>query len=216
MADENRWTEAVRMLSEQTEKGEVSWQQGLFPPDIRPYVTVSGDGIYSTVINGRKLIVYEYTYQNWIDSGNSTDETEVAIEFVDGEGKLQYQWPKLPFRLQLLDAIRYRVSGAYQFLDSFVPQPRKNERASYIGSWEVGVSTSIETFLAVLNPDGTAQRTMRGARVSGKWDFKDQGAYIEWADGWRDEIKPAPHGFFKKSFHNGQFREVSTARQIRS
>jgi hypothetical protein len=126
MPDENRWTEAVKKLAEQTENGQVAWQQGIYSPTIRMNVNVIGDGIYSTAVNGRLLIAYEYTYRNYTNVDEWTDESEVAIEFVDAEGKLQYQWPKVPFRLQLLDAIRYRVSGAHLFLDSFVPPAKKS------------------------------------------------------------------------------------------
>ncbi len=127
MPNEQEWTRVQKELVRQTEAGELFWDSKYFPPSIRKNVT--GDVIYSAAINGRMVIVYEYTYAVYDESGStlhdesgSTYEKDVSIEFVDNKGNLQWQWPQLPYRRQLLDAIQYRLSGAYDFLKSFLPR----------------------------------------------------------------------------------------------
>jgi hypothetical protein len=95
------------------------WSTNQFLPSIRKNVV--GDVIYSAAVNGRMVVVYEYSYTAY-DVDGPTEENDVAIEFVDNMGNLQWQWPKLPYRWQLLDAIRYTLCGANDFLKTFLPQ----------------------------------------------------------------------------------------------
>ena len=117
MPNEKDWTEAQKKLVTQTEKGEIVW---VVVPGLVRENDILGDA-YGAHVANRFLAVYEYTYRVYTDEHTWTEETDVATEFVDEHGKLQWQWPKLPFRQQLLDAIRYRLSGAHEFLDAFLP-----------------------------------------------------------------------------------------------
>lgn len=99
----NSWDEAARRLEEKTRNGEVAWRKadGVHRDDATGV-------IYETSINGKRLIIWEYRIQ--------FSETEVGIEFVDHEGKVEWTWPEVSNRWVLLDSIRYQLVGAEQFL----------------------------------------------------------------------------------------------------
>lgn len=118
MPNEEKWTEVITKLTEQTEAGQVNWQQGSpFGPVVRENDIRD---VYSAPVQGRWVLVYEYTYRSYSDEDVWTLENEVSIEFIDTEGKLQWKWPKLAGRWQLIEAIRYRISGAHEFLQGFL------------------------------------------------------------------------------------------------
>ena len=119
MPDETKWTDALAKLIKKTEAGEVKWGPSPLPALIREDAV--GGVIYFTAIQGRGLIVYEYTYKSYsVDVDSWIDDREVSIEFVDTAGNLQWRWPKLDQRSQLLDAIRYQLAGANEFLERFL------------------------------------------------------------------------------------------------
>lgn len=118
MSDGEKWDRALRKLIALTRDGSLIWNPNSVPRDSRD--EVQGEGIYATVLQERHLIVYEYRFRNYTDEDTWTWDTEVAVEFVDGEGNLQWPWPALPGRFQLLDAIRYQAAGAGEFLEEFL------------------------------------------------------------------------------------------------
>ena len=103
MDKKDNWDEAARRLEEKTRNGEVEWKKAQLV--FRDGVV--GD-IYETSINGKRLIIWEYRIQY--------SETEVGIEFVDHEGKVEWTWPEVSSRWTLLDSIRYQLVGGEQFL----------------------------------------------------------------------------------------------------
>jgi hypothetical protein len=120
---EPNWTGAVDKLLDLTAAGKVKWDCGFFETKMRDDVN---GWIYSTYLNGRHIIVYEYAYKCFTDEDTWHWDTEVAIEFVDGDGRLEWQWPVTPSRFQLLDAVRRSAHGAEEFLEDFLEDPRPN------------------------------------------------------------------------------------------
>lgn len=120
MVDTKQWAEVVKRLAKRTEEGTERWDTSLFSKDLRE--DVLGDGIYSATVQGRYLMVYEYQYKSYSDEDHYEWEREVAIEFVDTKGCLQWAWSRTPYNDQLLDAIRYQLAYADQFLKDFLAE----------------------------------------------------------------------------------------------
>jgi len=129
MPTESEWEQATQRLIDLTESGQLKWEVNAHIKSQRE--NVEGD-VYLANVQGRFIAVYEYKYQYYDEessSGTSGWEmrNEVAIEFVDAIGVLQYRWPAVPGRWRLLDAIRCLVSGAQAFLKTFLTQPAGKE-----------------------------------------------------------------------------------------
>jgi hypothetical protein len=112
------WTDALEKIIILTKSGNLNWSKNQFLTSIRENDSV--DIIYSTSVMNHIIIVYEYRYKKYSDEDNWDWDNEVAIEFVDLEGNLEWQWPTMPNRFNLIDAIRYNISGAGNFLRDFL------------------------------------------------------------------------------------------------
>lgn len=120
MRDADQWNTAAQRLTILTERGSLKWIDNLWPLEIREAVV--GDAVYGATFKNKFLMVYEYSYRAYSDEDNFEWAKDVAIEFVDHQGNLQWQWPKVPYRIRLLDAIRCKVSGATDFLESLLAE----------------------------------------------------------------------------------------------
>jgi hypothetical protein len=118
-ADEVNWDAAIDKLAELTERGDLEWDT---------VVNFHGRGeevavppVFEANVKGRKVRVYEYQYKHYTDADEWDWATELAIEFVDENGNLEYPWKgRLGSRLRLLDAIRYRTAQVGDFLEEFL------------------------------------------------------------------------------------------------
>jgi len=126
MPTENEWEQAVHRLIMLTQSGELKWQ--IHPQTKSQRENVEGE-VYVANVHGRSIAVYEYRFQYYDEepgtgsSGGWDTRSEVAIEFVDSSGVLQYRWPATPGRRPLLDAIQCAVSDADHFLKQLLGQP---------------------------------------------------------------------------------------------
>lgn len=108
--DATRWDEAVVRLIELTNGGQLTWQRS----NVGRENTVGG--VYLTEHNNKRIIVYEYRYRYYRDEDDWTWLEDVAIEFVDSDGNSEWRWPAVTLRHELLDRVRYTISGAEDFL----------------------------------------------------------------------------------------------------
>src|SRR5436190_1140715 len=108
MSNEPNWDAAVGKLRQMTEDGTIEWVADSRVEGVREEVVAPG---YHAEVSGRNVIVYEYRHKTYIYEDRYEWENEVAIEFVSGTLQLQYAWPEVGGRWQLLDAIRFQVSG---------------------------------------------------------------------------------------------------------
>jgi hypothetical protein len=113
MVDDAKWNSVVERLITLTEQGVLEWTEN----DSSLRENVLGR-IYYTSFKDRNILVYEYNYKAYTDEDIWHWDNEVAIEFVDEQAKLQWQWPKSPLRFRLLEAIRYKMIKADSFLDA--------------------------------------------------------------------------------------------------
>lgn len=112
----SKWSEVVAKLITQTQDGTCLW--GQYPLAQRENLV--GE-VYVASVDGKGIAVYEYRYQNYISDFDSYAWTnDVAIEFVSPGGELVWRFPELPNRLELLEAVRFQVSGAESFLKRFL------------------------------------------------------------------------------------------------
>ena len=118
MPNVDQWTRAVQKLVQLTEDGKLNWNDSQFPASLREEVL--GNAIYGAIVEGRWVAAYEYRYKSYSDIDTWDWCDEVAIEFVKHNGDLEWRWPTVPYRVQLLDAIRAKVCGAHDFLKHFL------------------------------------------------------------------------------------------------
>ena len=119
MSSDQEWAPAVKKLVALTESGELTWNRCVeLPPRAED---VQGDA-FQTDVRGREIVVYEYRFRNFVDEDKYVWETDVAVEFVDHEGRVQWRWPSTPYHRHLLDAIRGQVARAPEFLREFLAQ----------------------------------------------------------------------------------------------
>ena len=118
MPNVDQWDQAAQKMIQLTENDKLNWQVNLFPVTMRNEVL--RDTIYCAHVQGHWVAVYEYRYQEFYDADNWYWSNEVAIEFVTANGDLEWRWPTVPCRVQLLDAIRAKICGANDFLKRFL------------------------------------------------------------------------------------------------
>ncbi len=115
MPDLSEWERAVQRLTEQTERGVVSWiiTHGVERRD-------SEGSIYRAGVQGKSILCYKYHYPEY--EGATEDEwiSGVIVEFIDSENETEWRWPETSSHERLLDAIHYRQSGAGGFLNRFL------------------------------------------------------------------------------------------------
>jgi hypothetical protein len=124
MADEKSkrysdWDAAIEKLIALTEHDEIDWE---------PWDEFRGRGedaavppAFRTEVNGRNVAIYEYRFKYYTDSDEWEYHTDIAIEFIDPSGRLEYAWQGSPYaRRRLLDAIRYRAAHVDDFLKEFL------------------------------------------------------------------------------------------------
>jgi hypothetical protein len=120
MPTEDEWEQAVQRMIELTESRHLNWRVLSQAKNQRK--DVEGD-VYAALVRGRCIAVYEYRFSFFDeDIGNDDIRNEVAIEFIEESGGLQYRWPAVAGRRQLLDAIRCIVAGAEEFIRSFLSE----------------------------------------------------------------------------------------------
>ncbi len=150
MASENEWARATEKLVEITNSGSLNWQ---IHPNLREQRDdIQGDP-YFALVQTRFIAVYEFRFKFYTDEDSWEFRNEVAVEFIEMGGKLEYRWPSTPKRSRstqrlfiemggkleyrwpstpkrwvLLDAIRCVVSRAPQFLKNFLADDHESKK----------------------------------------------------------------------------------------
>ncbi len=121
------WSRAVDVLVQDTAASRVRWTPITdFSDELREEVLRGV--IYTTNVRCRNLFVYEYRYKTWMDEDTWRWEEDVAIEFVDDDWRLQWQWPQSPRNYSLLEAIRYQIANAESFLTGLLKDAAKRKQ----------------------------------------------------------------------------------------
>lgn len=120
----NRWEEAVAKLVRMTESGQISWQPTYKLHERRGHGAEIVGPAYVADVQGKRVAVYEFGYDEdeSSDSSSADWDSGVAMEFVDENFETEWVWPASGERWALLEAIRYRASGADRFLDAFLAE----------------------------------------------------------------------------------------------
>jgi hypothetical protein len=117
------WERATERLARLTVERRLEWEstyERMSRDDMRVI-----EPVFMTTVNDRRVAVYEYQYQYFTDEDEWKWKNEVVVEFVhcvNGNWDLEYRWPQVAGRLQLLEAIRYQVSNADKFLKEFLAE----------------------------------------------------------------------------------------------
>lgn len=115
MSESRQWDEVVKKLLAQTKSDERVWQA----IDLTREELVGEQ--YTTEAGDKTIAIYEYRYRAYQSEFDSYGwESDVAIEFIDGEHERLWRFPESDARWALLDAVRYQVAGGEDFLDEFL------------------------------------------------------------------------------------------------
>lgn len=106
----SEWNTAVERVLAMTQRDEITWIKSSVARE-----DVVGNA-YETIVLGRRVLVWEYSFRRYTDEDMWTLDNEVAIEFVDPLGVCEWRWPETPARWKLLDAVRAQLANAKGFL----------------------------------------------------------------------------------------------------
>jgi len=125
--------EATARLLFLTQNGDIDWYLGE-PEDVQNKKT-NGEilrSVFRTEYRDKTLQIYERRYQQLFRGGlsgllvDSSSEpqmrwrTDVCLELIDVEGAMLWEFPNEEILPDLLEAIRYKVSGAGDLIDSLL------------------------------------------------------------------------------------------------
>lgn len=120
--DEKEWDGATRVLIRLTQDGELKWRIDNNLPKKREHIVGRA---YVAPYESKMIAIYQYKYQYYKDEDDYDWLNDVAIEFVDDDGDCEWQWPKVESRWELLEAVRYKNSGAGSFLKTLLAKSKK-------------------------------------------------------------------------------------------
>jgi hypothetical protein len=116
------WEAAVAKMAAQTSANEILWNV-----DGNSVIRLGNTGgrlippAYVAQIGGRSVRVLEYEYEMWFgEDGPAIPNRDVAIQFLSDTGEAAWEFPEVLSRWKLLNAVRYQVSDAGGFLDSYL------------------------------------------------------------------------------------------------
>jgi hypothetical protein len=112
-----KWENIVDALIEETQAGKIPWspfRNGSRVPS--PVANVRGL-VYEGTYLGRRILVFEYEYERWVDEDRSFTETDVAIELIAKNSESTWRLPETRKRTLLLDAARKVTVAADEFAD---------------------------------------------------------------------------------------------------
>lgn len=123
-SDESKWEKVVARMLELTKGGRLEWEVA---GKLQPKDEVLGQA-YVTRYNKWQVVVYEYRYRYVVEPHASLTITlarrmasesevlqDVAIIFIDYDGRESWRLPTVPGRWNLLQAVRDKLSGADDF-----------------------------------------------------------------------------------------------------
>lgn len=119
MPTDQDWAPAVKKLVALTESGKLTWERVTeFPPRAEE---IAGNAFCARV-QDRWIAVFEYRFRDFTDEDTYVWETDVAIEFIDDERKVQWRWPATAYRWPLIHGIRSQLARAPEFLREFLAE----------------------------------------------------------------------------------------------
>ncbi|HZF49154.1 MAG TPA: hypothetical protein VE093_10925 [Polyangiaceae bacterium] len=116
------WSKAIEKLHHQTNAGAIQWEPGDETMIYRHFERDNIEGqAYFTELGDKHIAVYEYKYRTIDDFDQPTWTSAVAVEFVTGDGRIEWRWPVSgPALFSLIEAIRFKTSGAEKFFEGFL------------------------------------------------------------------------------------------------
>lgn len=117
MMSKDEWDAAARVLIKLTRNEGLTWKIENAIAKSRENVV---GNIYTTNFESKKIAVYEYRFQYYVSEDEYLWRNDVAIEFIALSDTVEWQWPQVESRWELLEAIRYKNSRAEDFLKSLL------------------------------------------------------------------------------------------------
>ncbi|MGH7283223.1 MAG: hypothetical protein ACRELY_16985 [Polyangiaceae bacterium] len=113
----NEWEGVVQELVSKTKANTLKWKKAEDIEGLRGFAREYMDGhAYVAKHADRQVAIFGYAVPASDDDYGEYTKHGAVIEFVDGRGKLEWRWPVFPLNRDLLEAVRFQVSGAADFL----------------------------------------------------------------------------------------------------
>lgn len=133
----DKWTRAIAKLIEKTQRGRMVWRLVESSDPEMKDVQDGGRTVFITEDGDRILRIYEHQYQKMISSisisarlsqaqdsqsGRYVTRSEVILEFVNRNWTPIFRFPETEGLSDLLFTIKYRTSGAQEYLDQLLAE----------------------------------------------------------------------------------------------
>jgi hypothetical protein len=110
----NQWLAAIAKLTALTQDGKLKWT--IVEPGPQVVGRIVGP-LYAASHAGRNLQLFQLRGGGF---GRFEEESPLALEFVDDEGRSLFTFPELDNLVDLYNAVRYQTAGVKSFLDSLL------------------------------------------------------------------------------------------------
>lgn len=122
--DLEMWEQAVRRLIDLTNDGTITWEP--LPEEFRLSQSTEMrvlPPVFASTVQDKSIVVFEYAYKYYTDGDDWRFENDIGICFsvyADGGFRPGWTWPATASRHALWDAIKFRQSGAGDFLEQLL------------------------------------------------------------------------------------------------
>lgn len=122
MEETKKWVRIVSKFNELTQEGQLSWTRLDPPPGLRDSNTIV-EAVYVSEVRLKEIYqrvrIYEGKYRTYDNDFGSYWANEVVLEFIDEEGRSEWQFPEIPGIWDLLESVKYQVTDVDSFLEEF-------------------------------------------------------------------------------------------------
>lgn len=112
--------QTILKLNDKTKENEIKWTSWTFTIDSLTGLEKLIGNAYFTKVNDKRLRCYQYESRHYYDEEQFDWVPHYRLEFVDGNGKMEWQFPEESVIADLYESIQFKVSGASDFFTSFL------------------------------------------------------------------------------------------------
>ncbi|MBF8151564.1 hypothetical protein ITJ86_16805 [Winogradskyella sp. F6397] len=110
----------ILKINDLTKEGEVKWNTWSFSIDSLTGLERLIGTAYVTKVKEKHFRCYQYESRHYYDEDQFDWVPHYRLEFVDGNGKLEWQFPEESAIEDLYESIQFKISGASDFFSSFL------------------------------------------------------------------------------------------------
>jgi hypothetical protein len=112
--------QTILKLNDKTKENEIKWTSWTFTIDSLTGLEKLIGTAYIAKVKDKHLRCYQYESRHYYDEEQFDWVPHYRLEFVDGNGKLEWQFPEEGVIADLYESIQFKISGASDFFSSFL------------------------------------------------------------------------------------------------